>query len=189
VKRKPIKRRKRLEGQIEALASKDAGAAQELAQYGRNRSQLEQAVWLYLFGREVCQDERTYGKLDPVAKERTRYLAQSATALCELFLDAVDRRDGDALRTIARDVEGFERYPQEADPQRAGILSLKNILDQSGEKMTIARLAALLNRKFAGDPAIPFVRADGHKQLRDLATDLKFPIAPDKRGPRRIKEK
>jgi hypothetical protein len=188
MKRKAIKRRKRLEGQIEALAKRDPEAAQKLAQYGKVRSELEEAIWHYLFEREACQDTH-YEKTDPGAKEPTRSLELSAIRLCELFLDAVERRDGEALRTIAAEVEGFKRYSPAADTNRAHILCLKNILDERGGKMTIARLAALLNRKLAGDPLVAPPTQDSHSQLRNLARTLKFPIAKDKRGPRKIAEK
>jgi hypothetical protein len=171
----------RVEGKIDKRAKTDAEAALELALYGRIRTPAEKAVRLYLFGKEACQTTLDKGA-DADGKESATYSAQNAASLCELFIDAVDRRDAKTLQAIARAVETFQPYPKAIDSLRAGILCLKNILDSKGQTMTVKRLAALLNRKLAGDiPKAPATQ-DSFSRLRRLAKNLRFPLKKDKTG-------
>lgn len=175
MRRKPKKHRKRVEAEIYALAQHDPEAAEELVLYGRNRTEAELATWLYLWGVEHLK--RNAGAPLPTRRE----IEESAEELCRVFLDAVDKRDTEALSQITSEVKHFQ-YHLPYDHVKAGILTLRNILEKGGRKMTIPRLAALLNRKLVGAPPVAPPTADGYSNLRQKAKKLKFPIAPSKRG-------
>ena len=114
------------------------------------------------------------GKRAPHIQPKTQH--RFANCLLTLLTDAK------TLQAIARAVETFQPYPKAIDSLRAGILCLKNILDSKGQTMTVKRLAALLNRKLAGDiPKAPATQ-DSFSRLRRLAKNLRFPLKKDKTG-------
>jgi hypothetical protein len=175
----PVKRRNRKEGQIARLAKTDPRAAEEMATYGRKRSEFEKLVDCYLatedslkrnFQSEKSKDSDDY-------RNTLRNLEQEAGWICELFLEAVERRDGEALRTIAKQLDMWGKFPEFEDPLRAQILCLKNILEEKGGTMTIPRLAALLSQKMGGDPAKAPQTEDGYSSLRRIAKSVNFPVA------------
>lgn len=162
----------------------DTGTALQIALRGRVLSKVEQDTDQFLFWYDGNQKLIKLGQKEsnPERKSYTENVISTAESLSVELLTAIVNRDAGALRRVADFVETWKRFAPIADGKRAGILSLKQILDKRGEKMTIQKLAGLLNRKLAGDtPVIPDTD-DGHASLRRLAKKLKFPIAPDAKG-------
>jgi len=174
-KKRTIKRRNRLESQIVKAAQTNENEALALAAMGGQRPLVEQAVWVYLLGKEI-EKEQLFDN-DPDGTKR----ALATKMLCTLFLDAVDQRDGNMLRAIARAAENFERNP--ADQLRHDILLIKGILDRSGGTVTVQFLAAWIHEMRTGKlPKAPLPTEDSYSRLRRLAKSLKFPLAKDKIG-------
>jgi hypothetical protein len=198
-----IKTRNRDAGQIATEAQSDLWTAHEIAVHGRKRTPLARAIWKYLYmmddgfadslrdrkmklaflrGGPAIKDWLESNEGDEAVQSPIVYRRAAAGELCKLFLDAVKRRDVPALKQIASEVKQFTLDPPAMDLLRAGILTLKSMLEQRREKMTINDLAALLNRRSIFDnPEAPSTE-NGHAKLRELAKALRFPIAKDKIG-------
>jgi hypothetical protein len=163
-----IKRRNRLEGQIAKAAESDVGVALQLAVHGHKFTPPETAVWIYL----ACQGFKK--------KPGVRTMAPGhALNLVDVFLDAVDRRDGDTLREITRAVETFpvdSAEPPSADMRRALVLNWKRYCESTGEKQTLKQLACYVYGPKAA------LTADHYSALRRLAKTFKSPLAKDKIG-------
>jgi len=167
VKRKPIKPRKRLEGQIEALAKDNPQAAWELAKFGKVRSELEKGIWWYLTARKYYLLDKLPTKLVS-AKEVALWFEKTRALLGWLFLDAVDSRDNAALLLIAKEVREFDRWKGKAEPMRAKILLLKRLIEEEGcERIT--------RRQLAGSD-------DNLEVMGKIGKRLGFPFLPDKTG-------
>jgi hypothetical protein len=178
-----IKRRNRREGQIAREAQTNMNAAVELARYGRYLTPLEREVWTYL---SQMESAKRFGLKKP-------FSPQAAGRLFRWFLDAVDRRDGNALREMARAVDNFQPDSPPEDSLRADILILKSHLDSRGQKMTFREFCIAINRRVgipAIDKAIQEVRISDcspcfkipDSTLRCLAKELKFPLVKEKTG-------
>ena len=192
--KRTVKRRKRLEGEIAKAAKVGAGEAMTLATYGCIPTLAQRIVWNYL----SHQKEKGW---KPGVKT-DYYLGGAAYPLCQLFLDAVNGRDLNALRDIATAVKnpqlyevthsGPEMYSQTQDSQRRAILYLKRILDWMGKKWTVKQLAGYLEApvtKISVADIDQMARqaearapqsVDGYSALRRLAKSLNFPLAKDK---------
>jgi hypothetical protein len=133
--------------------AKSAGAQSEIAWFGRELSNLERTAESYLF---FSQPGIFY---DNICRE------SSASDLCGFFLDALDAKDGNALRSLASFIERFPHEPQ--DKFRLEILAWKESCDEKRRKMSLNKLA-----KVIGWP--DFASLD---QLRRMAKELKFPLA------------
>ncbi len=194
-----IKRRNRDAGQIEKEAVKDVGTALQRALYGRKRTLAAQAVWIY----RVCEKNRKpldVKAVDPARlKEAVGEMADlvvrfglSAGYLCKVFLEAVEKRDGNALREMAGALEMVELHPKPLDWKRLHILNLRGLFDNESDYWTAKQLAGWLeypdypigSLREAGRRAE--ARApesdDGYSDVRRLAKRLKFPLAKGKTG-------
>ena len=178
------KQRNRLEGQIAKEAETNVLAAWELARYGRHPTPLEQEVWAYL---SEIESAKRFGL-------KTPFHPLGAGRLFRWFLDAVDRRDGDALRDMAKAVESFQSDSSPPlDELRAKILTLKSSLDYRGKKMTFKEICIALNVR-VGVPASDKAIQEGKisdcdpcfkipdSTLRYHLRKLHFPLTKDKTG-------
>jgi hypothetical protein len=144
----------------QALKAGDLETAEELASYGRVRSPLQRMVWHFLYG--------ISHKLD---------VDWAASELCEMFLEAVIKKDLIGLRGIVQEVELFQPNPELWDKERALALFAKQVLNKAGKKGGVATFAAMMNSKTASP--------DGHSALRRRLKALGYPIAKEKAGPRK----
>ncbi|MDB6110468.1 MAG: hypothetical protein JWR69_2218 [Pedosphaera sp.] len=171
-------KRNTLAKQIEAQA--DTDKAIEVAIYGHLLTPIERTTTQYLyFSWEVryCIETGPSGDY-PDLKHSTEAANDCRDDLAQAMMDAVDKKDGEALRFIADLIENFEPLPVPAAKQRAHILTLKRILDERGDTMPICRLAELLHYPPTDD---------SYSALRRLCLKLKFPLETAKRGaPKRI---
>lgn len=176
-----IKRRNRIERQITKLAQTNADEALLLAKQGRRSTTAENAVFAYLIFKEIHED-KSLNDFDPGGTKRTIALRRVTVGLCKLFLDALHRHDGDALRAITRAAEDYEKLPEQEDRLRADILILKGILDLNGDTMNVKYLSTVLNSNRTGEHSKVPATQDSYSYLRRLAKSLKFPLAKDKIG-------
>jgi len=149
--------------------------AHELARFGRKLTPLERALRFYLFLKGPPPESMK--TLDPSGEVTARLTSQSASSLSALFLDAVDRRDGDSLRDLALAVEQFERFPAPADSWRARILRIKAVLIVQGETVTVKQLATLLAGNSLSPSQPPPPTKDDYAYLRRVAKSLGVPLA------------
>jgi hypothetical protein len=165
----------------------DIDAAIEIALHGSKRGEIENLSDQFLWWYEGNQKLIALGQSEqqPERKAYAENVISCAESLSEKLLWAIVKRDGQSLRRLAEFVEKWKRSAPHADSRRAAILIFKQILNKRREKMTIQKLAGLLNRKLAGDKPVTPESSDGHAALRRLCHKLKFPIAPDAKGRRR----
>ena len=144
-------------------------------------------MWLYLFDREICQDQ-SYKKYDPDGTKHLLATARDLSILSKLFFDAMARRDDVTLRAIARAVKNYERNPARGNPLHIQILHIKEMVEQSGGTMTVKLLATLVNTARFGK--IPTTEPDEalRAQVRRAAKRLGFPLAKPGR-PKTIQNK
>jgi hypothetical protein len=148
----PIKRRNSNAGKIAKLAQTepDDMAAKEMARYGRPRSDVEKTVSLYLKAVEFFKrksrpkDYPAWQTSGLTASVYARAVRESAAELCEMFLDAVNKRNLKNLHDISRAVKKFQFDAPEVDPLRSEILDMKAAFEQFGtpplKTIEIARL-------------------------------------------------
>jgi hypothetical protein len=151
----------------------------EIARFGKIRTAIEKTTDRYK------EDKAAFTKcpVDHPDRRYARHHAEmSASDLCSVFLDAVDSGNANDIHAIADAVASYPARKASCDQTRTAIISLKQILGKRGDAMPISKLAALLNRKLAGDdPVIPATE-DSHAALRRLAKKLGFPIAKEPVG-------
>ncbi len=189
-------------GQIAKAAETDAGEAMTLATYGFKPTPAQRAVWKYLsHHKEKGWKPGTAADYD---------LGGPAYFLCQLFLEAVNKRDFDTLRDIATALKKpqlydvnhsgpYMMYSQDQDSRKLEILKLGRMLDHFGERFTAKQLAGWLVRPLGpiGMPGLDKIKRqaeaqapptdDNYRALRRIAKSLKFPFAKTGRPKKVVK--
>jgi hypothetical protein len=102
-------------------------------------------------------------------KSSKRFVGLVRAELCKVFLSAIDNHDSKKIYEIGRAIDALDRHTSEADRNRASILTIKKMLDKSGDKWTIRELAEVIDwHDMKPD--------DGFSQLREICKKLKFPL-------------
>jgi hypothetical protein len=171
-----MRKRARMEGRIEQTAKKSPSAALELARQGRVRSEVESALWSYLWGYEVFDKSPKSDRM-ALAPVFEGGMENCTMRLCMMFFDAVEKGDSDALRQMADELDRFQQttkaHVRSKDPRREFLLHAKLYLEKKGQTITVRRLAEL-QRLSPTD--------DGNSQLRRLAKRLGVPLAKEPSG-------
>ena len=161
-------KRSRLEGTIAKLAKNQIFSAIDLARHGHPPSDLERAVWWYLyFTAAIDRPPRGYSPDENFAAQAHEWRAN----LSSEFFEALENLDSNALRAIADAVDAFRTAP-EVEPRRVYALELKDSLDCRNESMTVAEVA----RFFAANLGLIYGSENGYASLRRLLKEIAFPI-------------
>jgi hypothetical protein len=194
----------KLPGKIKQLAAQDTFAAEQLARRGRVYSEIEALLNLYLSEIEIWQNPERQLRLaaalsgsDPEAqslyqemrKAEESYIADHAQQLCDIFLDAIVKRDDGKIREIAEAVKFFKGKnlftyaPPGSDRMRANLLCYKEIFEKRGRRFTHLQWAKIVHyvgsmdvfRRMYSDLKIPVIREPGERP-RKTPTDRRAQI-------------
>jgi len=112
-------------------------------------------------------------------------LQSKQIAIAGIFIDAVNRHDGERIMQLAKAVWFFKdkREPNMnlADRERTILLFLKTILGHSGEKMTIRQVAQFMSIDDFSDGKQLKIPPDGFSALRRKCRELNIPLKPSRK--------
>jgi hypothetical protein len=177
-------RRPKLPGRIRELASKDVVAAMLLARRGREFSEIERMLSFYYetlekferiqSGKKTREQElmEDHWPKDMVAGYPgmiQKLFREAQFRLYCIFLTALNERDSGKIFEIGKAIEFLKTFKESGDRYRAFILTEKHLLDQTGEKWPIRRLAQMIGWPMKKS-------ANGFFTLRRMAKELNFPL-------------
>ncbi len=182
---KAVKPRRTLAKQIRELVSTDIRAARQLAERGRQFSNIETRLNLYYQSQhELKQLTSGQKKNCPKGYEFIgvwremrkatnirlieKYAEKDKESLIKVFLDAVNVHDSKIVFEIGNAIE-FLKTDRSSDRYRPALLTWKWILDKHGERLPIREVATLIGWHDMDS-------ADGFSQLRGLCVEIKFPL-------------
>jgi hypothetical protein len=200
----PGKSRKTLAKQIIALV-KDGEylEAEQIAEYGRKLLYHEAFIRLYYKSLDewgaAMKGKKTLspiwqGEADISPEEfqaTHKKLREAEAMISQMFIDAVNRHDREAVLELANAVWFFrdKRYPNfiPADPERSQLLVLKQLMRVAEGKLTIRQVAQFLALKNTplGQKIKIQSTEDGFSALRRKCKQLGIPLAESRKTSRK----
>lgn len=116
-------------------------------------------------------------------------LQKEERTITAIFLDAVNRHDGEQIMALARAVWFFKdkRHNNfaDVDNERKQLLFLKTVTDEIGEKLTIRDVALALGFENLTEEKKRDMAADGFSALRRKCKQLGIVLVPSRKIRRR----
>ncbi|MDE2020507.1 MAG: hypothetical protein KGJ13_09250 [Patescibacteria group bacterium] len=111
----------------------------------------------------------------------TKIFRMQQRAICSVFLQALNNYDGHKILEIANAVWHFKRFKDASfDPDRSGLILMKELAERSGEKFTIREVAQFL----AAGKEVKTTE-DGFSALRRKCREINFPLAESRKKRRK----
>ena len=157
------------------------------AECGRALSPLERIIYFHYVTLSVLGGYMNHDDAilpDPYPKW-IKLKKEEEAQLCSIFLEAIQRRDGHKVWEIAQAVWFLKNVFESktpADSERAHLLSIKQYLDNTGEKWPMQMVVYSLEQ-FTGKKIKD--QGDGFSALRKKCKALGVPIAKSRRGRRK----